>query len=138
MSTSFQSEHFTLHTLTEGVYAAIATEAGAGYSNAGLVDLGDQTLVFDAFESPQAAGDLLNASIQLTHRSPAFVIISHFHPDHWGGLQIFNGCSILATPETRQKMIPIAKEMLKDKQDLSRMENELRDTEARLAAETDP
>jgi UDP:flavonoid glycosyltransferase YjiC (YdhE family) len=36
MNTPFQSEHFNLHTLTEGVYAAIATEDGAGFSNAGL------------------------------------------------------------------------------------------------------
>jgi cyclase len=80
MNTPFQSEHFILHTLTEGVYAAIATEDGAGYSNAGLIDLGEQTLVFDAFENPQSAEDLLQASIQLTHRSPAVVIISHLHP----------------------------------------------------------
>ena len=40
MSTPFPSEHFTLHTLAEGMYAAIAKEAGAGGSNTGLVDLG--------------------------------------------------------------------------------------------------
>ena len=41
MHTPFQSEHFTLHQLADGVYAAIATELGAGFSNAGLVDLGE-------------------------------------------------------------------------------------------------
>jgi cyclase len=61
MITPFQSQHFTLHTLTEGVYAAIATEGGAGFSNAGLMDLGEQTLVFDAFENPQAAEERLVA-----------------------------------------------------------------------------
>lgn len=107
MNTLHQSEHFTLHPLAEGVFAAIATEDGAGFSNAGLVDLGDQTLVFDAFENPQATEDLLTASLQLTHRNPAVVIISHFHPDHWGGLQVFAGSAILATHATRQRMIPI-------------------------------
>lgn len=32
----WESEHFQLHPLAEGVYAAIATELGAGFSNAGL------------------------------------------------------------------------------------------------------
>jgi len=138
MNMPFQSEHFILHTLAEGVYAAIATESGAGYSNAGLVDLGDQTLVFDAFENPQAAEDLLNASVQLTYRRPAVVIISHFHNDHWGGLQVFAGSAILATSATRQRMAPNVEEMLEDKHDPSRMEAELRETEARLAMESDP
>jgi len=31
--------HFTLETLAPGVYAAIATAAGAAYSNAGVIDL---------------------------------------------------------------------------------------------------
>ena len=88
MNFSFQSDHFTLHALAEGVYAAIATEMGAGSSNAGLIDLGDQTLVFDAFENPQAAEDLLTACLQLTGRKPAVVIVSHFHADHWAGLQV--------------------------------------------------
>jgi cyclase len=138
MSTLFQSEHFTLHRLAEGVYAAIATQDGAGFSNAGLVDLGDHTLVFDAFENPQAAEDLLEAAVLLTRRSPATVVISHMHPDHWGGLQVFAGSTILATPATRREMIPIVEEILNDKQDPSGMEKELRETEVRLAAETDP
>ena len=138
MNAPIQSEHFTLYPLTEGVYAAIATEAGAGYSNSGLIDLGGQTLVFDAFENPQAAEDLLKASIKLTGRSPETVIISHWHPDHWGGLQVFASDMILATHATRQAMLPIVIEMLTDKRDPSRMENELRQAEARLAAESDP
>lgn len=138
MNTLIQSEHFTLHRLAEGVYVAIATELGAGFSNAGLIDLGDRTVVFDAFENPQAAEDLLQAAIQLTQRAPALVVISHSHPDHWAGLQVFSGSAILATPATRQAMIPFAAEMLKDKQDPSQAEEYLRETEARLAVETDP
>jgi cyclase len=138
MNSSLQSEHFTLHPLEDGVYAAIATELGAGFSNAGLVDLGDRTLVFDAFEKPQASDDLLKACLQLTGRSPETVIISHWHPDHWGGLQVFTGSSILATDATRQAMIPLTAEMLQDKQDPSRMEAELRATTARLSVETGP
>lgn len=138
MKPSFQSEHFTLHTLAKGVYAAIATEGGAAFSNAGLIDLGDRTLVFDAFENPLAAEDLLTASVQLTGRNPATVIISHFHPDHWAGLQVFAGSAILSTHATRQQIVPIAEEMLAEKQNPSDLQNYLRETEAKLAAQTDP
>lgn len=138
MNAVIQSEHFTLHLVTEGVYAAIATEGGAGFSNAGIINLGDQTLVFDAFENPQAAEDLLRACLQLTNRKPEVVIISHFHHDHWGGLQVFKGSMILATPATRQKMIPEVEQLLLEKQDPSGIEKELQETEARLVDETNP
>ncbi|HSQ16522.1 MAG TPA: MBL fold metallo-hydrolase [Anaerolineales bacterium] len=138
MNSRMQSEHFTLQPLADGVYAAIATELGAGFSNAGLVDLGDQTLVFDAFENPQAAEDLLQASLQLTGRRPATVIISHWHPDHWAGLQVFAGSHILSTDDTRQAMIPLASEMLEDREDPSRTKQALQETETRLENETDP
>lgn len=138
MDTIYQSDHFTLHQLAEGVYAAISTEGGAAFSNAGLIDLGDRTLIFDSFDNPQAAEDLLKASLQLTHRKPAIVVISHFHSDHWGGLQAFTDSLILATHATRQAMLPIAVEMSKDREDPSQTENQLRETETRLEVETDP
>jgi glyoxylase-like metal-dependent hydrolase (beta-lactamase superfamily II) len=137
MEPSFSSEHFILHAFDDGVYAAIATEQGAGFSNTGLIDLGDSTLVFDAFENPQASQDLLLACRQLTGRAPAVTITSHFHPDHWGGLQVFAGSTILATHATRQAMLPLADEMRQDQQDTSMMESELCQAEVSLAAETD-
>lgn len=114
--------------MADGVYAAIATELGVAFSNAGLIDLGDQTLVFDAFENPRPAEDLLEASIQLTGRKPKTVIISHWHPDHWGGLQVFADCAILATPATRKAMLPVAKEMRQEQSDLSGLTDALRQT----------
>ncbi len=137
MSAHFQSDHFTLHELAAGVYAAIATEGGAGFSNAGLIDLGDRTLAFDAFENPQAAEDLARAAVHLTSRTPAQVIISHWHPDHWGGAQVFAGSVILSTQATRQEMLPIAKEMLREKKNIAAFENDIRKEEARLAKEND-
>ena len=138
METIYRSDHFTLHALAEGVYAAVASEGGAGFSNAGLIDLGDLTLAFDAFENPQAADDLLNASIQLTQRKPAAVILSHFHPDHWGGLQVFADCMILATPATRQAMPSIAAEWSKQRNNSSKVEDQLREADAKLEQENDP
>ncbi|MBN1661004.1 MAG: MBL fold metallo-hydrolase, partial [Anaerolineae bacterium] len=83
----FASPHFDLSELAPGVYAAVATEGGSARSNAGIIDLGTQTLIFDAFDSPNAAFDLLAAAQELTGRPPACVVISHVHWDHWGGAQ---------------------------------------------------
>jgi len=134
---AIQSEHFTLQQLGDGLYAAIATEMGAAFSNAGLVDLGDRTLVFDAFDSPQAAEDLLKACLQLTGRSPSAVIISHWHPDHWGGLQVFTGAEILSTPESRKAMIPVTKDMVEERENPTYWQAELDKTRAQLVGETD-
>jgi len=138
MNSLFQSKHFILHQLADGVYAAIATDKGASYSNAGLIDLGNQVLVFDSFEHPQAAKDLRKASIQLMGRKPVTVILSHWHPDHWGGLQVFADCTIITTDATRQAMLPIVKEMEQEELDISGLEKALQATKARLSAETDP
>jgi len=137
MNKSFQSEHFTLHALADGVYAAIATEMGAAFSNAGLIDLGDRTLVFDAFDSPRAAEDLLEVCLQLTGRNPSTVIISHWHPDHWAGLQVFSGCEILSTPATRKAMLPVTRDMDEERENPTYWQAELDKTRAQLVEETD-
>ena len=63
------SDHFELVQVAEGVHAAIARPGGAAFSNAGIVDLGDLTLVFDTFETPVAARDLKAAGESLTGRT---------------------------------------------------------------------
>jgi glyoxylase-like metal-dependent hydrolase (beta-lactamase superfamily II) len=98
-------EHFTLRELADGVYAAIAIPGKAAMSNAGIIDLGEQTLVFDTFMCPYAAIELLKASRQLTGRIPELVVNSHGHSDHWGGNQIFaSDGTILSTAKTRERM----------------------------------
>lgn len=44
----FNSENFSVLELTEGVYAAIEKGNNTG-SNAGIIDLGNYTVVFDTF-----------------------------------------------------------------------------------------
>ena len=42
-----ESKHFRIEHMTEGVYAVIHIDGGAAIGNAGIVDLGDRTLVYD-------------------------------------------------------------------------------------------
>lgn len=100
-----KSRHFQLRQLTDGIYTAIQTPDGWAVGNAGIVDLGDHTIVFDTFLTSQAATDLCRAAETLTGRPVTTVINSHFHPDHWWGNQVFDpNTNIIATTATRELM----------------------------------
>jgi cyclase len=97
------SDHFVLEQIAEGVYAAVGRAGGPTASNAGIVDLGSQTLVFDAFELPDAADDLRTAAEHLTGRPASYVILSHSHSDHTIGCQAFGPeVPVLSTHVTRE------------------------------------
>jgi len=94
-------ENFSIQKLADGVYAAIAIVGGHAVSNSGIVDLGDATLIFDSFYSPEAAEDLKKTAEQLTGHPVKYVVNSHFHDDHIQGNQVFEGAEIISTTKTR-------------------------------------
>ncbi|HEU5439130.1 MAG TPA: MBL fold metallo-hydrolase [Ktedonobacterales bacterium] len=100
MTAPADSRHFTLQPIAEGVYAAIARDGAGAMSNAGIVDLGDRTLVFDTFMTPQAAEDLCAAAEALIGHPIAYVVNSHWHDDHVRGNQAFPNAEIAATDRT--------------------------------------
>jgi cyclase len=100
---STPSRHFKIQQLTGGVYAAIAAGGGAAISNSGIIDLGDSTLVYDTFLTPQAAKDLRRAAMELTGRDPEIIVNSHYHNDHIWGNQVFSPqARLISTTKTRQ------------------------------------
>jgi glyoxylase-like metal-dependent hydrolase (beta-lactamase superfamily II) len=132
------SKHFTLHQVAVGVYAAIGIEGGAAYSNAGIIDLGEQTLIFDTFETPIAAQDLKAAAEQLTGRPASGVIISHAHDDHWLGNQVFaEQTPIITTHEIRDLMLEISMEIKEMKENPIEVKKMIQEHETRLRAEKD-
>src|SRR6185369_3110570 len=99
------SEHFTFHELANSVWAAIVKPSGLAASNSGIVDLGDQTLVFDTTLSPASAADLRAAAESLTGRPVSAVLTSHWHRDHVFGNSVFAPeTPIYATARTREIM----------------------------------
>ena len=97
------SPHFRIEKLSEGVYAAIHTPGGYAICNAGIVDLGEKTLIFDPFIAPEAARDLLRAAEALTSHPVAYVVNSHFHNDHIRGTQVFSPpATVISTTRTRE------------------------------------
>lgn len=100
----FYSKHFNLERVSEGIYAAIAKDGSGSVGNAGFVDLGDKTLVFDTFNTQQAAEDLRNIAEKITNRPVSWVINSHFHGDHMRGNQVFKDCHIISSQMSLQQM----------------------------------
>ena len=133
----FISSHFTIEQLAPGVFAAIATDNGYAGANAGIVDLGGKTIVFDTFLSPIAARDLLRAADQLTHTPVAFVVNSHFHNDHIRGNQVFSpDVEIISTEKTREAISLV--EPQQRKWEIQNVPRLLENAQESLADETDP
>jgi cyclase len=128
----FKSRHFNLEQLADGVYAAINSKEGWAICNSGIIDLGDRTLVYDAFISPQAASDLRAAAEHLTNRPVRTVIDSHYHNDHIWGNQAFSAdTDIISTVKTRELIIT---EGVKEIQGFSEViQKRLESVEAQLA-----
>src|SRR5512137_3063529 len=81
-----ESRHYKLEKLADGIYAAIHnTQGGYAICNAGIIDLGDKTVVIDPFISPAAARDLKQHAEYLTGRVPGLVLNLDPHSDHTRG-----------------------------------------------------
>lgn len=97
-----RSPHFTLQRLEDGVFAALATDAGFGLCNSGVVDLGDVTLVFDSMLTPQAGADLRQAAERLTGNPVGYLVNSHYHGDHVRGNVSFPQVRIVSTRKVKE------------------------------------
>jgi cyclase len=129
------SRHFTLEQLADGVWAAVHRIGGWAVGNAGIVDLGDATLLFDTCLTDSAARALERASYALTGRAPALVALSHYHNDHVRGAEVFPGATLVASTATRTLLRgPGHDELVSDR---SHGEAHLERTRA-LATDADP
>jgi hypothetical protein len=132
------SSHYEWHQLNDGILAAVMKPDGNSRadSNSGIVDLGDQTLVFDTSNTPMAARDLLAASLAFTGREPAFVINSHWHGDHMRGNQVFGPHThIISTTKTAELINTRGQAQLQFQQD--NLPQLFAEQEAKLAAVAD-
>ena len=100
------SKHFRLEEVAEGVWAVIHIAGGSAIGNAGIIDLGDRTLIYDSLFSPSAGQDLRTAAEVLTGRPVDVLINSHWHNDHiWGNQSFGVETDIVSDDETRRLII---------------------------------
>jgi glyoxylase-like metal-dependent hydrolase (beta-lactamase superfamily II) len=97
-------EHFTLHEVAGGVWAAQADFAGAAIGNAAIIDTGTHTIVVDTFMTDVAAQELREVAEGLTGRNVFLAVNSHWHGDHTNGNQVFSDVPIVATAATVEWM----------------------------------
>jgi glyoxylase-like metal-dependent hydrolase (beta-lactamase superfamily II) len=99
----FNSKHFKVEKLSDGVYAVIHKFGGYAICNSGIIDLGDKVLIFDTFLSIEAAQDLKQAVKHYIGKPLTYVINSHDHNDHIRGNQVFSDDAIIiSTDDIRQ------------------------------------
>lgn len=133
-----ESKHFALEPLAGGVYACVHKPGGAAFSNAGIVDMGDQTLIVDAFQTLLAGRVLRQAAETLFARPVSTVVLTHAHNDHWMGTPAFDArTTVLASKTTRQVCAERGPEIVKDFEDPAQWEGWLGEIREQLATEQD-
>jgi glyoxylase-like metal-dependent hydrolase (beta-lactamase superfamily II) len=73
----------------QGLSGAASSENQGFMSNAGFVVTRDGVVVFDALATPPLAEKLLGLIRKVTDQPIRRVIVSHYHADHFYGLQVF-------------------------------------------------
>jgi glyoxylase-like metal-dependent hydrolase (beta-lactamase superfamily II) len=96
--------------------AGMASQANKGFmSNAGFVVTGAGVVVFDALATPALGQAMVEAIHKVTAEPIRRVIVSHYHADHFYGLQALkaqgaevwahaNGRATLASDDTRRRL----------------------------------
>lgn len=125
MEMIYRSDAFTIKKMAEGVYAAIAVPGNGAWSNAGFVDLGTELVVFDAFNTPSAAQQLIKQAEKLTGKGVKYLVNSHFHGDHVFGNQVFKEHIIISTQTTRN--------LIQEKNAIGDLEQEVKETKHYLS-----
>ncbi len=114
MAVRAPSRHFRVEPIAPGVYAAIATPTGYGLCNAGIIDLGGTTVVFDAMLTPMAGADLARAAERLTGRRPTWIVNSHWHGDHIWGNSAFAGGHVVSSGRVRTEVLRRSRRQFRD------------------------
>ena len=94
---ALETQWFTVQEVGDRIYAATARPGTGAGSNAGIVDLGGCTLVFDSMMTPAAGEALRSAAEDITEPSVRYLVLSHRDYDHVLGAQAFADCAVIAT-----------------------------------------
>jgi glyoxylase-like metal-dependent hydrolase (beta-lactamase superfamily II) len=133
-----ESKHFDLVPLVDGIYACVHKPGGGALSNAGIIDLGDRTLVVDAMGTLAAGHELRATAEALFGRPVSALILTHHHDDHWVGASAFGSETLfMCTEPVRAACVPYGAELAEEYEDRAAWEDELRGLEERLATEQD-
>lgn len=133
-----ESKHFTLEQLADGVYACVHKPGGVAYSNAGIIDLGDRTLLVDALNFVAAGRDLRQTAESLFSRPVDMILLTHPHSDHWKGASAFDASTtLLSSKTTRQVCLEWGAEIMESYQVPAEWKEWLQEMQEQVQAEQD-
>jgi glyoxylase-like metal-dependent hydrolase (beta-lactamase superfamily II) len=120
------------------VYACIHKPGGAAYSNAGIIDLGDRTLLVDSLNTMVAGCDLRRIAETLFKRPVETIILTHAHSDHWLGASAFDTRTTLLSSKTvREVCLQWGADLLEDFKNPAEWEAWISEMEQQLQIEQD-
>lgn len=93
----------TVHSFAKGgvTFHSYVSPAQAVNVTSHIVEFDDQLLLVDATMLPPTAQEV-SALIAATGKPVGMALISHEHPDHWGGASFVEGVSYATLPEVRE------------------------------------
>ena len=132
------SSHYQLQQIADGVYASIASStSGSAVGNSGVIDLGENLLVFDSFLTQDAARDFKKNIEETLHKPIRYVVNSHYHSDHIRGNQVFaSTANIIST--TRCRKLIASKGLEEIEWDKANSKAEIRNLTDQHQLETNP
>lgn len=113
-----------IETLGEGVWAIIATpqQDNRVFSNGGIIQGKNATLAVEACMRPDGASWVAEAARNLTGRYPDYVVMTHYHRDHTGGMAAYSGLPqevrLVTTDKTQELLLDGYKESFKPGENL--------------------
>ncbi|MFI8575379.1 MBL fold metallo-hydrolase [Rossellomorea aquimaris] len=132
------TDYFSLYALCDGVYAAIAKPGQGAWSNSGIVDLGEELLIFDSFATPSAGYELRKQAEEMTGKKVKYLINSHYHGDHVFGNQAFADTTIISTSLTskwfdeKNKIVDLKTEIEETEDYLKKLKDQIEFTADRV------
>ena len=126
-------DDFTISSVANGVYGAIAKPGGLASGNAGVVVGDEGVLVVDTFYTPVAMEELIETIGNETKQPIKYAVNTHYHLDHTGGNQVLAARSIpiighdnlIAWQTTKNKrFLPSTEELQKRRSEIAKQLNE--------------
>jgi cyclase len=104
--------YFSLYEVVDGIYAAVIKPGTGAFGNAGIVNMGNYTLIFDTFATPTATCCLRQVAEEVTKLPISYVLNSHRHADHVLGNMVFREVPIVAHERNRTLMAEMTPQLL--------------------------
>ncbi|MDD9921066.1 MAG: MBL fold metallo-hydrolase [Boseongicola sp.] len=95
----------TVHSFAKGgvAFHTYVSPAPAVNVTSHIIEFDDRLLLVDATMLPPTAQEV-SASIAATGKPVEMAVLSHEHPDHWGGASFIEGVTFSTLPEVREGM----------------------------------